>query len=435
LLYGKGVRGLPPADMVVEASDFLPAVERPSNAAWRQRVPRAAAQLQRRLCTGEKDGPRMASAASVSLRSSSSSKVVQESSWLGDSVSSWYRGVRASLGEMAELRAKQTQELTPEAVLATLSGIGDCIPVVRCKPTFVLSTDGADTSREARQCSVWWTPSERIQEVIARGSFAVAKGWSALPTLSPEGTARTAGLCASWLTPLAAVGIAHSNPDVMVAFCPVDFGMEGLKGMSLDPTAALQELSLEELQQGVLVSTFLQGSLGIARVCLGDVFSGTYQLLLATLGFNARHPGPSSNWLKTYVLITFINGTMSAIDLVQNMLLQNYPTVALALPLSVNAAHMVTLMVPPVSFVGAYCGWQHIKMQRKLANEAAMAQQAQLMALLQQFPPPPLFGPMQGQFQAAAIDAPWGFNPAQLPAPPQRAVQEEQQASDGGAAS
>eukprot|EP00971_Amphidinium_carterae_P264135 5239949-Amphidinium_carterae.2 len=35
---------------------------------------------------------------------------------------------------------------------------------------------------------------------------------------------------------------------------------------------------------------------------------------------------------------------------------------------------------------------------------------------------------VDGQFQAAAIDAPWGFNPAQLPAPPQRAVQEEQQA-------
>jgi len=375
----------------------------------------------------------MASSASASFRSKSS-REVQESSWLSDSVSSWCRGVRASFSGMVDLRAQQTKELTPEAVLATLSGIGDCIPVVRCKPTFVLSTDRAGTSREARQCGVWWKSGEKVQEVLSRGRFTVAKGWSSLPALSAEGTARAAGLCASWLTPFATAGIAHANPDVMVAFCPVDFGMDGLKGISLDPSAALQELSLEDLEQGVLVSTFLQGSLGIARVCLGDVFSGTYQLLLATLGFNARHPGPSSNWLKTYVLITFINGTMSAIDLVQNMLLQNYPTVALALPLSVNAAHVVTLMVPPVSFVGAYCGWQHIKMQRKLANEAAMAQQAQLMALLQQFPPPPLFGPMQGQFQAAALDAPWGFNPAQLPAPTQRDVKEEQQANGGSVA-
>merc|ERR1719224_333339 len=105
-------------------------------------------------------------------------------------------------------------------------------------------------------------------------------------------------------------------------------------------------------------------------MCLGDVFSGAYALLLATLGYNSRRPGPASNWLKTYVLITFINGTMSGIDLIQQTLLGNYLGITPALPLAVNCAHLVTIMVPWVSFLGAYCGWQHIKMQRKAQIQA-----------------------------------------------------------------
>merc|ERR1712050_779621 len=100
---------------------------------------------------------------------------------------------------------------------------------------------------------------------------------------------------------------------------------------------------------GLLVATFVQGSLGLFRICLGDVFSGSYTLLLATLGYNSRHPGPASNWLKTYVLITFINGTMGGIDLVQQGLLQNFPVVMASLPLRVNLMHTVQLLVPGVS--------------------------------------------------------------------------------------
>lgn len=152
---------------------------------------------------------------------------------------------------------------------------------------------------------------------------------------------------------------------------------------------------MQELEKGVLVATFVQGSLGIMRICLGDVFSGAYALLLATLGYNSRRPGPASNWLKTYVLITFINGTMSGIDLCQQFLLQNYPVLLPGLPIAVNCAHLVTLLVPWVSFLGAYCGWQHIKMQRQAAIKAY---QEQIMMLMEQppWPPPPLPFPLPG---------------------------------------
>jgi hypothetical protein len=177
-----------------------------------------------------------------------------------------------------------------------------------------------------------------------------------------------------------------------MAFCPLDFGCIG-SGVS--KCVPIRELTMQELEKGVLVATFVQGSLGLLRICLGDVFSGCYSLLLATLGYNSRRPGPASNWLKTYVLITFINGTMSGIDLCQNMLLQNYPLILPALPLSVNMAHLVQLLVPWVSFLGAYCGWQHIKTQRKAMIQAY---QEQLAMLMEQppWPPPPLPFPLPG---------------------------------------
>merc|ERR1719247_772377 len=197
-----------------------------------------------------------------------------------------------------------------------------------------------------------------------------------------------------------------------MAFCPIDFGfVSNFKGCSLSHCAPIRELTMQELEKGVLVATFVQGSLGIVRMCLGDVFSGCYGLLLATLGYNSRRPGPASNWLKTYVLITFINGTMSGIDLVQQMLLQNYPVILPGLPLAVNGAHLVTLLVPWVSFLGAYCGWQHIKMQRKAAIEAY---QEQMMMLMEQppWPPPPLPFPLPGMPGFQVVE-----DPQQMPRP------------------
>jgi hypothetical protein len=182
---------------------------------------------------------------------------------------------------------------------------------------------------------------------------------------------------------------------------------------------------LKDLQKGIVLATFVQGSMGVIRILLGDVFSGCYTLLLATLGFNARRPGPASNWLKTYVLLTFINGTMSSIDLVQSRLLQTFPVVHLAaLPFSVNMLHAVQLLVPAISFFGAYCGWNHVKMQRRLQREAY---QQRLLLLMENtpWPPPPLpcplpgMGCMPGMPQASVPGFPAPMPAAQQPAPAQ----------------
>lgn len=217
------------------------------------------------------------------------------------------------------------------------------------------------------------------------------------------------GFLATLLTPLASGGLAASGGATM-AFCPVC--PVGPCGMDVSKCIPLRELTMKELETGVLCATFVQGSLGILRMCLGDVFSGAYGLLLATLGYNSRKPGPASNWLKTYVLITFINGTMSGIDVIQQCLLQNYPVILPGvLPLSVNCAHLVTLTVPVASFLGAYCGWQHIKNQRKAAVQAY---QDQLMMLMEQppWPPPPLPFPLPGMPGFQVVE-----DPQQMPRP------------------
>eukprot|EP00401_Gymnodinium_catenatum_P016829 CAMPEP_0117470938 /NCGR_PEP_ID=MMETSP0784-20121206/7475_1 /TAXON_ID=39447 /ORGANISM="" /LENGTH=502 /DNA_ID=CAMNT_0005265045 /DNA_START=99 /DNA_END=1608 /DNA_ORIENTATION=+ len=134
---------------------------------------------------------------------------------------------------------------------------------------------------------------------------------------------------------------------------------------------------------------------GLARA-RADLPGRRLQWLLHAVVGNTRlqraAPGPGVELAAAYVLITFINGTMSTIDLVQAMLQQNFPVLLLTLPLSKNLAHAVSLLVPGASFLGAYCGWQHIKMQKKLAMEAYY-QQVEYMLQNPPWPPPPL--PMQ----------------------------------------
>lgn len=220
----------------------------------------------------------------------------------------------------------------------------------------------------------------------------------AAPTGSLHGMLRVAGLanahqlqslaCAALqaLAPLASPGFAAGG--VTAACCPYPMDVMADIGASCFGKDTAPEVSLQRLEQGLLVATLFQGSLGIIRICLGDVFTGSYQLLLAAVGFNSRHPGPASGLLKTYVLITFINGTMGSIDLAQNMLLQNLPVILATLPLKVNLIHLVQLLGPGVAFAGAYSGWQHIQAQREVALQRY---QEHLVMLMQQTPwPPPL---------------------------------------------
>lgn len=345
-------------------------------------------------------------------------------------LATWCRGVLDQIE-----RAVPDSKLQKEALLM-IPSFGTCIPTMRCGPvaltagTAVLpltgrrlrlqstvtaarkhqrgSLNGSEVDDEdlgpgAKVNSLASHAASQFREASLAISSTASMGLAAFLAGGPKAAelrASACGILATMLTPLASGGgvlaLAGSAGGPAMAFCPMPFDCLPMgKGGSMSQWAPIRELTMQELEKGVLVATFVQGSLGIIRMCLGDVFSGCYGLLLATLGYNSRRPGPASNWLKTYVLITFINGTMSGIDLIQQTLLGNYLGITPALPLAVNCAHLVTIAVPWVSFLGAYCGWQHIKMQRKAAIEAY---QEQMMMLMQQppWPPPPLPFPLPG---------------------------------------
>jgi hypothetical protein len=185
---------------------------------------------------------------------------------------------------------------------------------------------------------------------------------------------------------------AVASAGVSLAFCPClgmfECGFSDQMNI-LTQKFSIDNLGLRELEHGVVVATAMQGSLGLARMYLGDFFGGSYALLLAILGYNSRIPGPSSTWLRTYVLISFINGTMSSIDLVQQALNETFPSLVLSAPFGVNLAHMISFAVPLSSFTGAYLGWQHIKMQRKVA-QVAYQQQVEHILRNPPWPPPRL---------------------------------------------
>ncbi|CAD7964903.1 unnamed protein product [Amoebophrya sp. A25] len=163
---------------------------------------------------------------------------------------------------------------------------------------------------------------------------------------------------------LATASAAGLATPIALAFCPNPLLMFGPEVEQAVQDCLPENWSMPAQQNGMLVVTFLQGSLALGRIFLGDIFGGAYALMLATLGYNSRHPGPQANTLKTYILITFINGTVGTVDFIQNMFLGNYPILSRSLPLAVNVAHLVQFAVPLISFSGAYIGWEYIKAQR-----------------------------------------------------------------------
>jgi hypothetical protein len=157
------------------------------------------------------------------------------------------------------------------------------------------------------------------------------------------------------------------NGSILRSFSPATSTSRGSNEQTTSTIESLrpEHWSINGLQTGIFWLTLLQGSIGGCRVYLGDVFGGAYALLLATLGFNSRYPGPAVNWLKTYILITFINGTVGTVDLTTAMLSGNVPLIIpYVLPLKVNIAHLIQLSVPFISFSSAYIGWQYIKSQK-----------------------------------------------------------------------
>jgi hypothetical protein len=138
-----------------------------------------------------------------------------------------------------------------------------------------------------------------------------------------------------------------------------------------------------ELQRvGTMYAAGFQSSLGIAKVFTGDIYSGVYNLLLGVLGVSCSREGKNREMLKTYVVISFINGCVQAMEVLQISLV-GIPLFGHGVPLLVSGAHVITLLNPVASFIGAYLGWQYIR-AAKQQYMLALANYHLQMLLMQQ---------------------------------------------------
>jgi hypothetical protein len=126
-----------------------------------------------------------------------------------------------------------------------------------------------------------------------------------------------------------------------------------------------------------------QSSLGLAKVFTGDIYSGTYNMLLGVLGVSCSREGKSKDMLKTYVVITFINGCVQAMEVLQ-MSLAGVPMFGTGVPFVVKAGHAISLLNPCASFIGAYLGWQFVKAAKQQYLLALAHYQLQMLMMHQQ---------------------------------------------------
>lgn len=116
-----------------------------------------------------------------------------------------------------------------------------------------------------------------------------------------------------------------------------------------------------ELQRiGTMYSAGFQSSLGLAKVLTGDIYSGVYNVLLGVLGVSCSQEGKNREMLKTYVVISFINGCVQAMEVFQVSLI-GVPLFGPTVPWIMVGAHVITMLNPVASFMGSYLGWQYIR--------------------------------------------------------------------------
>ena len=151
-------------------------------------------------------------------------------------------------------------------------------------------------------------------------------------------------------------------------------------GSSLADPAATGEIQ----RKAATYAAGFQSSLGLAKALTGDMYSGVYNMLLGILGVSCSREGKSKDMLKTYVVITFINGCVQAMEVVQ-VTLSGFSLLALkGLPFGIAVGHVVTILNPAASFLGAYLGWQFVKTAKHQYLIALAHYQLQMLMMHQQ---------------------------------------------------
>merc|ERR1719240_1957205 len=109
---------------------------------------------------------------------------------------------------------------------------------------------------------------------------------------------------------------------------------------------------------------------------LGDLDGGAVQSLLALLGmYTSTETG--KKYLPTYCFVTFVNGSIQLLTLVDVVPFYHGPLLSSKLPAIVNLAHACVLAAPCVSFAGFYCAFRYLQVLRANEHTPPWAQQPQ----------------------------------------------------------
>ncbi|EER03346.1 hypothetical protein Pmar_PMAR014562 [Perkinsus marinus ATCC 50983] len=112
--------------------------------------------------------------------------------------------------------------------------------------------------------------------------------------------------------------------------------------------------------KGLLISSVLQGSLGVVEFLMGDLVTGFVNTLMAGIGMYSTQPQGVS-WLPSYTVICFINGSIQFLGLIERFAYGHGPIFAGAAPLIMNYVHLAAILHPVLNMASVYYGWTLLK--------------------------------------------------------------------------
>lgn len=121
----------------------------------------------------------------------------------------------------------------------------------------------------------------------------------------------------------------------------------------------LTERSIK-IQKSLLCLTVSQGSMALFQLLLGDLLGGFLGGVMSVVGTYAATP-QGTRWLPTYTVVTFINGSVGALSLLEKVTFSRFPLFALSNPFVVNIVHGILLASPIMSFAGVFYAYQYMK--------------------------------------------------------------------------
>eukprot|EP00397_Hematodinium_sp_SG-2012_P031415 GEMP01033348.1.p1 GENE.GEMP01033348.1~~GEMP01033348.1.p1 ORF type:complete len:283 (+),score=50.41 GEMP01033348.1:145-993(+) len=168
---------------------------------------------------------------------------------------------------------------------------------------------------------------------------------------------------------LAAAAQGLHTHGVLMSCIPVIVPFSSPSDSAISRLPYTSERSLK-FQKLLISATIAQGSVSLFQFIIGDTAGGFLGLMMAGVGCYSAMPH-GIKWLPTYIIMSFINGSIEILGLAERTLFGKYALLSLANPWAVNVYHGLLLSAPMLTLAGAYVGYQLLKEIRLIASGTA----------------------------------------------------------------